>query len=129
MVNKSFLHPQELETYYIIPTIRRYLALYMKERGLKQKDIAHILGINTATISQYKSEKRAHKITFNEDIIKETQKAAQRIKDRLSYLKETQHLLDIIRDTEFICQIHKQYSEVPEECNIKEVGCHAKKGK
>ena len=125
MVNKVFLHPQEIETYYIIPTIRKYLAIFMQEQKLKQKDIANILGINSATISQYKSEKRAHKIHFDERIIQEIKTSAIIIKDRFSYLRETQRLLNLIREREFTCAFHKLYAEVPHDCNPKEVGCAA----
>lgn len=124
MVNKIFLHPQEIETFYILPTLRRYFALHLKERGLKQKDIADMLMINTATISQYTSTKRGHKITLNDFILKEIKKSSDNIHDQISYIQETQRILKIIRISGSICEIHKQVSLVPEGCEQPVTGCH-----
>ncbi|MBI2110228.1 hypothetical protein HYT51_00405, partial [Candidatus Woesearchaeota archaeon] len=49
MVNQ-FLHPQEIEVFYIIPALRRQLAIEMKKNGLKQKRIAELLLIEDATV-------------------------------------------------------------------------------
>ena len=54
MASKLLL-PQEIETFYVIPSLRRQLALCLKEKGMKQKDIAQLLGIDTAAVSQYLS--------------------------------------------------------------------------
>ncbi|HIG93128.1 TPA: hypothetical protein HA242_03460 [Candidatus Woesearchaeota archaeon] len=123
MVNK-LLHPQEIETFYVIPTLRRYLALYLKEQGMKQKDIASLLMINTATISQYQSNKRGHQIDFDKNMLAEIKKSAVRIKDRMNYLREIQHLLRLIRSTKTLCEIHKKFSDVPKGCEPAETGCH-----
>mgnify|MGYP001577863493 FL=1 len=40
MSNHDLLQPQEIEVYYIIPAIRRQLAMYMKLSGMKQNKIA-----------------------------------------------------------------------------------------
>lgn len=123
MVNKALLHPQEIETFYILPTLRRYFAICLKEQGMKQKDIAELFGITTASISQYSSNKRAHQIDFDEKTLEEIKISALKIKDRLSYLKETQHILTFLRNTNVICEVHKKFSEVPENCEPKLVGC------
>jgi len=124
MVNKIFLHPQEIETFYILPTLRRYFALHLKERKMKQKDIANILMINTATISQYSSSKRGHKISFNEFTLIEIKKSADTIHDQISYIRETQRILKVIRISGSICEIHRQVSVVPEGCEQPVTGCH-----
>jgi predicted transcriptional regulator len=124
MVNKILLHPQEVETFYILPTIRRYLALFMKEQGMKQKDVAEILGISSATISQYTSEKRGHVIDFDKEILGEIRKSSLKIKDKLSYMSETQRILQLIRKKKIVCTVHRRFSELPKRCNPEEVGCH-----
>ncbi len=121
--NKAILHPQEIETFYIIPTLRRYLALALKERGMKQKDIADLFGINSATISQYNSNKRAHQINLPPRIIDEIKQSATKINSRLTYLKEVQHLLHIIREQKVLCQIHHDFSNLPDNCDPHHVGC------
>ena len=93
--SKTVLHPQEIETFYIIPTLRRYFAIYLQETGMKQKDVAELLGINSATISQYRSNKRGNLVHFEPHIEAEIKLSALRIKSRLSYFKETQHILQL----------------------------------
>ena len=95
----------------------------MKETGMKQKDIAKILNINSAAISQYTNNKRGNKITFDESISQEIKKSAFLIKDTLSYLRETQRILNVIREKKEICRIHKQFSQIPDSCHPEDVGC------
>jgi len=123
MVNKVLLHPQEIETFYVLPTLRRYFALYLKEKGMMQKDVAELLGITTSTISQYTSTKRAHQINFKKDALEEIKKSALRIKDRGSYLRETQYMLHFLRSKNIICEVHKRFSKVPHNCEPKSMGC------
>ncbi len=122
MVNKVLL-PSEVDTYYIIPSLRRHLTLYLKAQGMKQKDIAAIFGINTAAVSQYNT-KRGQKVTFEPQVTGEIQQSAQRIKDHFTYVQETQRLLRLIRSTPVYCRIHQQFSEVPLNCNLAAMGCH-----
>lgn len=122
MVTKILL-PQEIETFYVIPTIRRYLALYMKELGMKQKDIAELLGINTAAISQYRSSKRGNKVRFNMKIKAEIKKSAASIVDKASYIRETQRIIFLVRASKTLCQIHKKFSLVPKSCKSENMGC------
>ncbi len=108
----------------MIPALRRQLALAMKEAGMKQKDIAAHLGINTAAISQYKSKKRGEKIQLNPEIIEQVRQSAAKVRDQLSYVRETQKLLHFIRTSGTLCQIHKQLSTIPEHCEPQLVDCH-----
>lgn len=122
MVNR-LLHPQEIEVYYVLPTLRKYLALSMKEQGIQQKDIAKRLGIEGATVSQYVNDKRANKITFNDPIIQEINKSAHLITDSFSMLRETQRLLTIIRQSSTLCSIHRMISNLPTTCTPEVIGC------
>jgi predicted transcriptional regulator len=123
---KTILHAQEVETFYLIPTLRRYYALILKEHGMKQKDIATLLGISSASISQYTSTKRGHKISFPDNIVNQIKESALRITNQSSYFKEIQLLLQLMRTEKILCQIHRQFSEVPEECDPIAMGCHAR---
>jgi predicted transcriptional regulator len=114
MVNKILL-PQEIEVFYIIPTIRKYIAINLKKQGLKQKDIAAIMMIDTSAISQYASTKRGNKIKINKEVQKEIEKSSKNIKDPFSYIKETQRILRHIREN-CLCEIHKQISTIPKGC-------------
>ncbi|MBI4148989.1 hypothetical protein HY491_00940 [Candidatus Woesearchaeota archaeon] len=120
---KQLLHPAEIETYYILPTLRRQLALSMKERGMKQKQIAVLLGIQEATVSQYLSNKRGHSFEFKDDMVTEIKKSAAAITNSLSLIRETNRLLQLIRTSQVLCDIHRLYSQVPDACQPKETGC------
>lgn len=122
MVNKILL-PQEIETYYIIPTIRRYYAKYLRELGMKQKDIAEILQISTSAISQYNSTKRGHAISFGEDVENEIKESAKRLTNPFTYIQETQRVLAYIRKHEHLCNIHKMFCTIPDSCKPAVVGC------
>lgn len=124
MSKKPILHPQEIEVFYIIPSLRRALAESMATAGMKQKDIANLLGINTAAISQYRSNKRGNQVKFTPEVQTEIQKSATLIKDKLSYFRETQRLLRHIRTTNALCQIHKQFTDIPVGCEPEHIGCH-----
>ena len=122
MVNK-LLHPQEIEVFYVIPTIRKHFAEALIKQGMKQKDVANIFGITTSAISQYTSEKRANELEFTKDVIKEIQASAPKIKDQQTYINETQKILRFIRTSETICSIHRMFSDVPKNCSPTATGC------
>jgi predicted transcriptional regulator len=122
-MKKGLMHPQEIEVYYIIPTLRKYLAMSMKERGLKQKEIASMLSIEEASVSHYLHDKRGNKIEFDSDALKEIEISAERIIDKLSYMEEMQHLLRLIRKTRAICDVHKLMSGIPGECRPELINC------
>lgn len=120
---KLFLQPQEVEVFYVLPTLRRHFAEYLEESGIKQKDIASILGVTPASVSQY-SKKRGHKVDFPPEILTEVKQSAAQIKDRFTYIQETQRLLALLRKSCVMCTIHKQFSSVPENCEPQVMGCH-----
>ena len=124
MVKQKLLQPQEIEVFYVIPALRKHLAVQMKANGLKQKDIATLLGIEDAAVSQYINNKRGDKIKFDENISREIVKSAKNIKDHLTLLNETQRLLNLIRKTGALCKIHKTISGVPAGCSAKNESCH-----
>lgn len=123
-MGKSLLHPQEIETFYVIPTIRRYMALTLLEQGRKQKDVAVLLGINSATISQYRSTKRGHKINMPPEIVQAIREAATRVTDTVSYFTQVQTILKLIRRSNVLCQIHHHFGDIPDHCKPQVVGCY-----
>ena len=123
MSNPVLLHPQEVEVYYIIPTIRHYLTIFMKKEGLKQKEIAKILNIKEAAVSQYLSNKRGSRFKFSKEIENAIKESAYKIKNNFSLITETQRILKLIRESHELCKIHKQLSPVPKTCNPLKTGC------
>lgn len=115
-----YLLPQEIEVWYIIPKVRKELALLLtKKYGLSYEKTGDILGISKAAVSQYISNKRANKIGLSKDVEKEIGISAQTIIDKKSNgLKEIQRILEIMKKTKCSCEVCKQYNkEVLKYCN------------
>ena len=53
--------PCEIAANKIVPAIKAKLARKLKKNGMKQKEIAKLLGVTNAAVSQYLSGKRAVK--------------------------------------------------------------------
>jgi uncharacterized protein len=113
------LHPQEVEVFYILPAIRRELSIALKELGKSQKDIAKLLGVTEAAVSQYISAKRANDVQFPSEIKASIRAAAPRIKDQASMIHEVQAILAESKQGRFICQMHEQVTDnIPKGCNV-----------
>ena len=119
----KLLQRQEVEVFYIIPSLRRHLAIEMKNLGMKQKEVAILLGIEEAAVSQYIKGKRGNKVELSEEIRGEVKNSAKIIKDRISLLREMQRLIRIIMSTGELCKIHKVLSDIPEECEPGLINC------
>ena len=116
MSQPQLIQPQEVEMFYVMPTLRRELAIEMKKLGLKQNKIAELLQIKKSTVSQYINNNRGTKIEFSNEIKQEISKSAPKIKDTLSLIRETQKLIREIRQSCELCKIHKQLADIPEDC-------------
>ncbi len=111
-------YPQEVEVWYILPAIRRSFALEMKKLGLKQKDIALKLNITEAAISQYMNSKRAKEVVFPKEIKRQIKKASKLVIKKPDLLqRETQKILEEVKDSMFLCELHRRYCRVPEDCS------------
>lgn len=115
---KILIQPQEVEVLYIIPAIRRALAVELKALGMKQKDIASLLAVTEAAVSQYLNQKRAAAISLDERMQAEVKISAKRVKDQMTMLIEIQRLLRMIKLSDTICKIHRQYSNMPSACSV-----------
>ena len=117
MVNQ-ILYPQEVEVFYVIPTIRKELARVMLKEGLEQKEIAKLLGVTEAAISQYLNEKRANEIKFNSSIKQEIANSVRRIRKSEDSIIEVQKILKLIFESRLICKYHRKFSKVPRGCAV-----------
>ena len=114
-------HPQEIEAVYIIPAIRKCLTLeLLNEHELSQKEIAKLMEISEAAVSQYKKDKRGKLAELPEHVISELKISAKKINSQeASVFAETQRLLREIRNDLTICKIHQILDEnVPEDCGV-----------
>lgn len=111
--------PQEIEVWYIIPALRKELAVAMKEQGLKQSEIAKRMGLTKAAITNYITKKRAKEINFDKEFKLQIKESSKRIKDEFTAMHEIQKLLQSANKTKIICEIHRMNSNNKElsECN------------
>jgi len=112
------LLPQEIEVWYLIPVLRKELSVSLKKKGLSQKEIADLLGLTPAAVSQYIKEKRGK----------------DNIPDSLKLLIEI-YSNKIIRDEEnrnfyflelskkavscgYLCYLHKKHEVIQDNCRL-----------
>lgn len=101
----KLVHPQEVEVFYLLPALRRDMAVSLKELGRDQKQIAKILGVSEPSVSHYFNAKRAQNIEFSPTIKNEIKRTAESIKTPQDTIKETQRLLRIIHTDKEICKV------------------------
>jgi hypothetical protein len=112
------LHPQEVEVFYILPAIRRELSMALKELGKSQKEIAKLLGVTDAAVSQYLSAKRGD-TAFPEKMRERIKSAAKRITDQKSMIGEIQYIITLARDERYTCTLHEQVThDIPKGCAV-----------
>jgi len=115
-----YLLPQEIEVWYIIPAVRKELAmLLISEYRLSYEKTGDTLGVSKAAVSQYVSNKRANKIKLSDEVKKEIKKSSKVIYEnpRMAVL-EIQRILKFMKDTSCSCNVCKRYNkEVIKYCN------------
>ncbi|MAG78728.1 transcriptional regulator [archaeon] len=112
--------PQEIEVWYVIPSLRRELAKALMDFGLSQKEVAKKLNLTEPAVSQYLSGKRGKDVVFSQEVLKKIKNAAQRIKSSTSKLttnKEIFKLTELVRKT-CLCKIHKGLDKERRSCSI-----------
>ncbi len=111
--------PQEIEVLYILPAIRSKFASELKELGLAQKEIAKLLHVTEAAVSQYLSSKRANRVAFDSKILAEIRRAAKKVaKGDLPFLQESQGITQLALSRGITCTAHIKYGCAPEGCDV-----------
>jgi len=115
--------PQEIEIRYILPAIRRELAkTLIEEHNLSQKEVAKILGLTEAAISQYQHSKRASQVVFSGNIISEVKSSAKKIladkTSRQRLIAEIYRISNLATVRQILCDIHRSQSKELENCTI-----------
>jgi predicted transcriptional regulator len=112
-------HPQEVEVWYIIPAIRREMSAVMRGNGLKNKEIAKLIGVSEAAVSQYSKSKRGCEVIFPTKVKERIALAAERITRQPSRMvEETQAVCDLVREKEVLCKVHRRVYKGLEDCSI-----------
>jgi predicted transcriptional regulator len=113
----NLMFHQEVEVWYVLPALKRAIAIKMKELGLKQNDIAKKLGLGKSAVSQYLKSKRASKVKFSNEFEKEITKSASNIIKKDNFMHEVENLCKKFKKNGCLCEIHKKYSKVPLRCS------------
>ncbi|MBN1385487.1 transcriptional regulator [Candidatus Woesearchaeota archaeon] len=113
--------PQEIEVWYLLPSIRKALAKsFVHDFQLKQKDAARLLGITEAAVSQYLKDKRGAEINFTiaeKDRIRKTARSI--IDDGKNVMKLIYDLCASFRGSKTLCCIHRKHDKsLPKNCRI-----------
>ena len=137
---RTWMMPQEVEVWYVLPAIRRELAKVMKtktvprvgEDGKKkdhkitQKEIAKMLGVTEPAITQYLLKKkgrrsRGDQVDIPEKFMSEIDKSAEAMlkqyekrganEDMFEVMTfEINRLIRVMRDDGAMCDIHRKFS-------------------
>jgi predicted transcriptional regulator len=110
-------HPQEIEVWYVLPAVRKELALVLKKKGKSQKEIAQLLGVTEAAVSQYKS-KRAKDVELGMEVKVFISKKAGEIKDLESAYRIMQEICVLIKKSGVLCRIHRCVECGLERCAV-----------
>ena len=112
--------PQEIEVWYVIPTVRKELAKCLLDLGLTQKAIAAKLQVTEPAVSQYLKGKRGKDVKFTPSVLKVIQASAKKIKS--SNLKGVTNK-EIYKITNYVrknclCKIHKGIDKDRKSCGV-----------
>ena len=111
------MQPQEVEVWYVLPALRKSLAVALLRRGLNESEIAKKLGVTKTPVSQCLIGKRA--FIRIRGINNEVKKAAENIASGKCPTMEIQKLCISVRKKGLLCKIHKRYDKsVKKDCNI-----------
>ena len=98
--------PQEIEVWYIIPAIRREMAMcFSREYKISYDNIATMMSLTKAAISQYISGKRVERIKMHPKAMEEVKVSCNRIvKNKSNVTKEILRVLEIIKKKKLHCE-------------------------
>ena len=137
---RTWMMPQEVEVWYVLPAIRREFTKAMKAKEvprigddgktklhrITQKEIAKMLGVTEPAITQYLLKKkgmrsRGDQVVIPEKFLPEIDKSADEIiavfekglkeEDMFETMtREVNRIIRIMRDDGAMCDIHRQFS-------------------
>lgn len=137
---RTWMMPQEVEVWYVLPALRREMAKVMKtktvprvgedgkkkEHKITQKEISKMLGVTEPAITQYLLKKkgrrsRGDQVLIPERFLHELEKSADTMIEQYEkrganedmfevMTSEVNRLIKMIRDDGAMCDIHRKFS-------------------
>ena len=118
-MKQGSMYRQEIELFFLLPGIRRELAIRLKKEGRTQKQISQFFGVSEPAISQYLRSKRGAEIDFPNYFLKEIDKSSKVVMDKSSFVRECQRLLRIAKDQKLVCSVHNDVNkDLPKDCDL-----------
>ncbi|MDF1539864.1 MAG: hypothetical protein P1Q69_13270 [Candidatus Thorarchaeota archaeon] len=130
---RTWLMPQEVEVWYVLPAIRRELARVMISKEIPQKQIAQMLGVTEPAVTQYKLNKskrsRGDQVDIPASILPELSKSADliikawenRAEGEYIYEEMTRdinRIIEVLREKGTLCDVHREYcAHVDKQCS------------
>ncbi|MBI4140085.1 hypothetical protein HY483_03940 [Candidatus Woesearchaeota archaeon] len=111
------LHPQELESLYLLPAVRRAFAIESLRMGVHQKKIAELLGITPAAVTNYIKSKRATGTKLDESTLKSVEKLSKTAKTPKDVKAGTQKILLDSWKKRQVCSICHNINKTKNSCN------------
>ncbi|MFH2019840.1 MAG: hypothetical protein ABIJ34_00345 [archaeon] len=111
--------PQEVEVWFVLPALRREFVISMKKMGQKQNEIASLLGITEASVSQYLKGKRGNDVAFAENLIEHIHDSCKElIHKKTNFAIELQKSLRFVKKSKFICAVCNDKIKTSDDCEI-----------
>lgn len=112
--------PQEIMVWYILPVIRSRLANFLKkDHNHSQKEIADLLGLTEAAVSQYLSGKRAKDVKLGSKVDDEIKKSAMIITTKPGEVRaEIQRICKLVQNEKILCKVHRKFEPELGKCGV-----------
>ena len=114
--------PCQITQWYLLPAISAEMVKELKKNGVKQAEIARLLGVTPAAVSQYVKGKRGKRVTLPPEIQKKISVSARKIStngiadEDLS--REICELCIQARKARAVCEFHKKLGYADKNCTL-----------
>lgn len=85
---------------YVLPALRAKVAEELMERGYRVKDVAEMLGLTQAAVSQYVKSKRGQK---GKDIIEKSERACEVVSELVNAIAEGKATME--DEVDYLCKV------------------------
>jgi predicted transcriptional regulator len=122
--------PCQITQWYLLPAISAEMVRELKKSGVKQAEIARLLGVTPAAVSQYVKGKRGKMVELNAELKKRISVSAKRIASKGTtdeeLSREICELCIVARRSRMMCEFHKKIGKFDQTCGLCTGGLNAK---